>query len=776
VERFESAHAYAQVVSALLEKRDHVAAMGLLMQWLSQVGEVGLESPDHSLFSLLIRWTRLVVSDESTVAAADRTAAILRMFDYLEANADDFWNVPRLENVATSEAGDGPQRSRESLGDEPGEEERDELFGAAYEDVVYRDSTADGNWGDTLENDHGFRNTEFEVINRDMEPRLKFLNAVGQMWQIAACRLTASQEGAGQADIDERMKSAVGQWRRQIERWDDDLVSLMQTVWKYQIAPSSGEHDANVEYDLQLQVKFYLLSQIITTIVCLRHARRLLQGATGAAPASGASDDERLVSGLYAAIMQRDAAAVRQLLPAFLKWVERQPLLYVPFDHGGEPEPLLKAQNVQVVIRLLLRQLPPLGLLREGWHVLQTAFRMERRWRPEGQAITEFDRLFQISLRSALDTLLKSTKRWRSGRFSPEELIDVVSELVDPYQALWLKHSNTMRLSSVDGLRSDEDWNELAAFIREYGAELFHASQLTLGNVRAILHNGVPWLLDYLEEQEDPLRPLKLLSDIRGGKLTREDAQWCLETIYSIVVDRFDRFLDYNTTTTQSDYGEMLYCLLDFLRVEAHYDRDAWHMLPLTIVHEMLARGGHDEAAEAWSATFEVQTEDLADRHLTDLTALRDRYGMHMPTIFDHVNQRFVKPLSVNRMLAHVDRAVRDSATGRKTSAAFRRLRKEVDSYLEDSWGSGVDVPGWLRTLEQEVDEVMHPADGGRPGAEAALEFPPVALGIRDFRQQLRRWKEPLAPSPARGEEPRPRRTSRRPSKPKEDPRKEGEA
>jgi hypothetical protein len=242
------------------------------------------------------------------------------------------------------------------------------------------------------------------------------------------------------------------------------------------------------------------------------------------------------------------------------------------------------------------------------------------------------------------------------------------------------------------------------------------------------------------------------------------------------VVDRFDRFLDYNTTTTQSDYGEMLYCLLDFLRVEAHYDRDAWHMLPLTIVHEMLARGGHEEAAEAWSATFEVQTEDLADRHLTDLVALRDQYGMHMPTIFDHVNQRFIKPLSVNRMLAHVDRAVRDAATGRRTSAAFRRLRKEIDSYLEDSWGSGVDVPGWLRTLEQEVDEVMHPADGGRPGAEAALEFPPVALGIRDFRQQLRRWKEPLAPSPARNDEPRPRRTSRRASKPKEDPRKEGEA
>lgn len=776
VERFESAHAYAQVVAALLERRDHIAAMGLLMQWLSQVDDVGLESPDESLFSLLIRWMRLVSSADSSLEAEPRTAAILRMFDYLEANAEDFWHVPRLEQVATTEA-EGPAPESAADGGRPpqADDEEDDLYRAAYEGVVYRDSTADGHWGDTLENEQGFRNTEFEVINRDMEPRLKFLNAVGQMWQLAACRLAADVATAEPSQRG-RIQVAAAQWRGQIELWERDLLRLMHTVWKYQIPPSSGDHDANVEYDLQLQVKFYLLTQIITTIVCLKNARRLLLGTAAEAATPDGGDEERMMAAMYAAVVRRDADTVRQLVPPFLKWLEKQPLLYVPFDHGGEPEPLLKAQSVQAVIRLLLRQLPALGLLREGWHVLQTAYRMERRWRPEGQAITEFDRLFQISLRSALGTLLQSARRWRSGEFRSDELIDVVSELVDPYQVLWLKHSNTMRLSSVDGLRSEEDWNELAAFIREYGAELFHASQLTLGNVRAILHNGVPWLLQYLEEHEDPYRPLKLLEHLRSGRIGREDAQWCLETIYSIIVDRFDRFLDYNTTTTQSDYGEMLYCLLEFLRVEAHYDRDAWHMLPLTIVHEMLARGGYDEEAEAWSTTFEVQTEDLADHHLAELAALQERFGMQMPTIHDHLNQRFVKPLAVNRMLAHVERSVKDAAAGRKTSSAFRRLRKEIDSYLQNSWGSGVDIPAWLRTLEQEVDDVLHPAEGGRPGAEAPLELTPVTLGIRDFRQQLRHWREPLAPSPARGNGPRPRRTGRRPSKPTEDPRKEGEA
>jgi hypothetical protein len=359
VERFESAHAYAQVVIALLEKQDHVAAMGLLMQWLSQISDVGLESPDDSLFSLLIRWMRLVAADGPGIPLQDRMSAILRMFDYLEANADEFWTVPQLEQVA-SESADAPSRSSESLAGDDAEEDRDNLFSAAYEDVVYRDSTADGNWGDTLENDQGFRNTEFEVVNRQFEPRLKFLNAVGQMWQIAACSLAASPPPDGPPDAGERIHRAVAQWRRQIERWEQDLHRLMNAVWKYQVPPSSGEHDANVEYDLQLQVKYYLLTQIITTMVSLKHARRLLQGAVAAAPAAETGDEERTVAALYAAIIQRDADTVRRLLPPFLKWAEKLPLLYVPFDHGGEPEPLLQTQNVQVVIRMLLRQLPPL--------------------------------------------------------------------------------------------------------------------------------------------------------------------------------------------------------------------------------------------------------------------------------------------------------------------------------------------------------------------------------------------------------------------------------
>lgn len=776
VEVFDTSRAHGDVVAVLLSKRDYIAAMGMLMQWLSRLDEFGFESSEVSVFELLLRWMNLVTSDEADIASAqDRIGIIRRFFDYLEVNSGRFWSVPNLGEVL--EGGDGRVITErgESVG--PGDEtdeDEDNLFGAAYEGVVFRDSADDGSWSDTLDSEFGFRDTEFEALNRELEPRLKFLNAVGLMWQMAAAMIAveAGEIEAGDADGKSALQAMIGGWRDHLRHWEAMLRKLISDVWKHEIPQSSGDHDANVEYDLQLQVKQYLLNQIITALVCLGTARRLLEGChaeRGNRRREGEAPQH--VARLCAAVIRRDTTEARKLLPLVQQWMERQPLLYVPLDHGGKPEAILRAQTIQSLIRFLLRELPRMGLLREAWQMLKTAFQMERQWRPEGQAITEFDRLFQLALRSSLTTVLRSSRRWRSGRLSNDELIDAVTQIFEPYQHLWTKHADTMRLSCVDGIRSDEDWKELEEFIRRYGAELFHASQLTLGNVRAILHNGVGWYLSFLEEHQDPLRESRLVEDLRTGRIDRADAEWCLETVLAIVVDRFDRFLEYNTTTTQSDYGEMLFCLIDFLRVETNYDRYAWSLTPMTIVHEMLIRDGHTEAASVWAATFEAQTSELADQHLDELSALEQKYGVLMPTIRDHLNQRFVKPLAVNRMLALVKQSVRDAARGADESAAFERLQTEITSYLENSWGSGVDIPAWLRTLNQEVEDASTRDRATRPGAEAELDTPQEAITLRDFKHQLRHWQEPLvAPSGKRssgGKQSRSQRSRRKGSRKK---------
>src|SRR5204863_8640454 len=104
------------------------------------------------------------------------------------------------------------------------------------EDVTYRDSKDDGNWGDTLENDYGFRNTEFELINRELEPRLKFLNAVAQLWQMAAVAL--AKEAAAKP-LEEPILSAASSWHQQTRRWQSDLAELMHSVWAHEIGETS---------------------------------------------------------------------------------------------------------------------------------------------------------------------------------------------------------------------------------------------------------------------------------------------------------------------------------------------------------------------------------------------------------------------------------------------------------------------------------------------------------------------------------------------------------
>jgi hypothetical protein len=381
--------------------------------------------------------------------------------------------------------------------------------------------------------------------------------------------------------------------------------------------------------------------------------------------------------------------------------------------------------------------------------LLQAVFAMERNSRPSGPAITEFDRAFQVALRGSLETLVASAAAWKPQRGSgnlEETLVELVQQILEPYQELWIKHSETMRLSAIDadGPQRGVDWDAIEQFIRRYGSDLFHATQLTLGNIRAILRSGVSQYLDYLMEEPDPLRPVKLAQDLQDGRIDREEAEWCLEFIYSVVVDKFDRFVEYNTTTTQSDYGEKLHCLVDFLRLEAQYDRHAWKLIPLNIAHEVLARQGHLGAAALWEQLCAEHAGEQAEAYVDEYRQLTQLHGMRMPAIGDHLNDRFVKPLAVNRMVALVEQSLKDARAGVGDSATFANLEAEINEYVLDSWGSGVDVPEWLQSLSEEVDRVELDSGGGRPGSTAEIELPQTLLDRRALNRELADLDKPL--------------------------------
>ncbi|MBM4077064.1 MAG: hypothetical protein FJ267_15650, partial [Planctomycetes bacterium] len=285
--------------------------------------------------------------------------------------------------------------------------------------------------------------------------------------------------------------------------------------------------------------------------------------------------------------------------------------------------------------------------------------------------------------------------------------------------------------------------DDTTKFVKTYGSEILNARILTLGNVRAILHSGVSKFLEYLEQNEDPLKPVRLLDDIRAGKVDRDEAAEQLHLIYQVVVEKFDRFLEYNTTTTQSDYGEQFFSLLDFLRLETAYDRDAWNLLPVAVAHEVLARQGKPEAALIWEDVFAVKTEDMAETHLEGLASLQKKYGMKLLSVSNHLQERFVKPLAVNHMLARMKPACEDADRGRSNSPSFMALQTSVEEYIKTTSGSGLEVPSWLRMLEDELNRVHESGEQPTPDSEPQLRLPPSSIALKELRQQLKQWKEP---------------------------------
>jgi hypothetical protein len=176
-----------------------------------------------------------------------------------------------------------------------------------------------------------------------------------------------------------------------------------------------------------------------------------------------------------------------------------------------------------------------------------------------------------------------------------------------------------------------------------------------------------------------------------------------LETVLQAVVENYDEYRDYNTTTTQSDYGENLFVLLDFLRLKTAYERDNWRMRPLVLVHEILCRRDRVAEVHGWETEIVEYTREHAARHLSALADLEARHGIKLRTVGDRLRERFVAPLAVDRMCALVGPA-REAAdpNGDGPSPAFTRLHQEVERFTAIPTGVGLDVPVWLRRLEVE--------------------------------------------------------------------------
>ncbi len=746
VEDFHSPEAFALLVETLIDRRDLVASMALLMLWLSQADEIPLAEADYAFHRLIVRWMELLWEIEEPAAPSrgapgarsvrpdDRWPLAKKFFDYLEANADEHWQVPHLELVGESV----PNGSDD---DEEEEDASEDLFSAAYENVTYRDTTDDGFEGEMLEG--GIPATDFELglEAERISKRLALLATVARLWKLASAA-SACAAGADRDDV-------LAGWLEQAWANHGELLRLLGAVQRCRVPNPSIALEATVEYDRRRGIKEALLERIVAACVETADAARFVLATMGRDEPAEAPDDWEIPARLVLRAMFRgDGASVREAWPELLEALGRQPLLYVPPSRGGSPQRVVASRSVQRMLARLLTYAPRLGLLGETYRLLETIRAMEREHPAGPGAITEFDRLFEIGCRGIVECLVVSSEAWpkettdkrRARRRADLELVDYLEEVTEPLLRCWMDHSRNIRISVLESVADGSRWQKLKRFIRRYGRDLFTQMFMNYGNLRTILHQGADAYLRLLEEESDGDERPELLDEL-DRVIEREDAARWLELAIEAVVENYSEYVDYNSTTTQSDRGEMLYTLLDFLRVLASYDRVAWNLKPVVIVHEVLVRHGRNGAARTWQQAVARRTAGVADSHLKRFERLTRQYGMRLPSIADRVGERFVRPLAIDRLCALVRPAIEELRSGRARKS-FKRLEQDVARFTQQPSGVGFDVPSWLEALEDEAARVRSRAPEENEPQDPAAPIPRVLLSRQELERQMDHWEE----------------------------------
>ena len=712
VEQFDSPKAFQIVIEALLEKQDYVASRALLMQWLSQAERTPLSDGDGSLDDMLLRWMRGVeCSEQKTDDAEHPWPMVRKFFELLEANAQEFWQVPELAlEGAPAPVGDAADDQADLLASEDdlegGEaDDDDHLFNAAYEEVTYQDSTDDGVDGFLLERGGGATDFELDAEARRLSERLAFLATVARLWRRAVmtwgARPTTSQDEQAVFDV----------WRREAAANHAKLVDLLRDVQRYRIPRPSCDHESMVQYDRHRMIKDALLESVITTCIETSDAVELLSAAHRGQPSAEACEPATVA--LFRAILAEDVPAVRGAWQDFVEAIQKRELLYVPLARGGNPSRIVRARATLQTIHNLVGWLPRLGCLRETCQLLETAQEMEAEHPVGPGAVTEFDRLFEHGYKALVRAIVASADTWDladnldgklSGdlRAADNLLVECLKQLTQTQSEHWLRRSATMRLSALEKVADPDEWKKLVEFIGRYGEELFTQHFLHPGNLRAILYQGVGVWLRSLDGGPDIPAVEQLLEDLEG-RLPRADAVKHLTVVLEAVTENYGEYHDYNSTTTQSDRGDALYMFLDFLRLKAQYDRVSWNLRPVVMAHDVLIRHNRNQAAEIWRRCLADESQEAADRYTSRLAELSRTYGMRLATVAECIGQRFVRPLAIDRVSGLI-RPAMEAVGGDDEKTAFSLLEEEIEALSGELSGAGLDVPAWLEALEAEVD------------------------------------------------------------------------
>ncbi|MEM7784188.1 MAG: hypothetical protein AAF623_12605 [Planctomycetota bacterium] len=764
---FDSPKAYSLVVDALMQRADYKTSMALLIRWISQADSIPLQHGDSSFHDLVFRW----IAEQTNLLKNRRQSPdqiwerIRKFHDYLEANSEAYWDVPRFDLTSRRKKNLGDKNEKlDSLLEDDRDDEKS-IYSAAYEEVTYTDSTDDG-MESSLYDESLFSNDALEYEVARLSDRLEFLGTLASYWKIAA---TVPLPVNSREDVDEELRSLlckrreiISGWVRQANHNRSRLLDLLDSINNYHLRVTGSDHESLLRYDQQRLAKDGLLERTISTCIETENAVRglaavilavdylvedqsILAGNSETSLYSGELNGSLPVVSEYASLLLKSDQLAIQHFEKLTLYLADQPILYVPLSKGGDPAAIVRTRVVQTAILDLLRRLPLLGLLVETYELTSLALAMEK-GNPVGRgAVTEFDEIFEVAYTSMVHALVRSTERLRDQRqqegLSKQEvkeesqtvLFECVEMLTESMLMIWLDHSKTLRLSVVEKVLEPASWERLVGFIKEYGGGLFTQHFLHVGNIRAILHQGVD---NWMEQVEQDARTAdsRLFRDL-GGRISRQKAIADLTLVLESVIENYNEYRDYNTTTTQSDRGESLYMLIDFLRLRTRYDRVCWNLKPVVWAHRILVNDQKNGVARMWRRSLVDRVGPESLKYLEQLEKLRSKYSMLMASVGRRIEGRFGHQMQIDRLKALVKPAMK-IPRDRKANRSFDLLKHEAQTFSRTTMGVGIDLPAWLADLENEVEQFLLPQRLRDP-AQKLRELEPDPIPIALLKEEL---------------------------------------
>lgn len=736
--QFRTAKAYALLVETLLEHKDLVAAMALLVHWLTQADQIPLQEGPYSFHLLALGWMYHLWHTDS-LSPEEQWKLARKFLDYLEANAGGLaegyrWQLGRSENRPPGP----PEELKTWELSEDSEEEAEDLFAAAYEGVTYRDSAQDGFEGSMLE--WSAEETDFELATEGEQiiKHVAFWNTMGWLWKYVA---SASLK----LEMPEKEEVLSG-WLDRLRQFQANLHELLREVFEYEVPSPRASWDSMTEYDRRREIKDNLVERLLTAAVELAEAQWfLLAAASQRSLPADLPNWEKAAVELFRAVFAQQIERLPTCWSNLAQALLPEPVLYVPIARGGHPARIFKAQKILALLRKLARLLPHLGQLHLTLELICLVPEMESRHPAGPGAVTEFDRLFLTAVEAIIECLIHSADHWPDPQRvvlidnieKDIRLFESIETIGRPLMHRWLQHSRAIQLSPAESLNDPKLFRQIRQFIQHFGAEWFTQEFMTYGNLRAILLQGVQRYLEALQENEENGR-LRLL-EVFARPDQRQQAIRYLEIILETVVEHYSHYIDYNSTTTQSDRGDMLYTLLDFLRLLAAHQRIEWSLRPLAAVHEVLVRRGLWAVAERWEELVREQTAPLAQQHLQRFEELCQTYGMRLVTIGDHLAEQFQGPFVTNRLKTLLRMAWEEVQAG-KSSRHLPALKSELEELANRPWGVGWEPPDWLQTLYEELQNLQTPHRQELESFDLPLPLPPVTLSYEEIQNQLRPW------------------------------------